>query len=114
MFRLEHGALDGLGLLDLDDQGRRFEHGGGIGQDGGADGLVVAVLHADAFTRMGLDEHVVAAVGQFPHGTGNETHPVLVILDFFRYTNLHLLTPATRFAILSSSCQQFVLFIQIL
>ena len=43
--------------------------------------------------------HVVAPPGQLPHRGRRQADAVFMILDFFRYTNVHDLTPSTPDAI---------------
>ena len=85
----QHGPLDGLWLLYLDDHLGRLEHGGGIGKDAGTGSFELLVFHSDTVASGRLHENLVAPMSQFTHGSRNEPYAVLVILDFLGYTNFH-------------------------
>ena len=94
----EHGALDGLRLLDLDDHLGRGEHGLGGVADLGAGVAVVIVARTDAATGGRLDEHLVTATGQLADTGRGQSDPTLVVLDFLRNTDVHVQAPLWAWA----------------
>ena len=89
MARLQARDLDGLRLLDLDDQVGLAEHGIGVGEDLRALGDVVGVADGRALPRPGLHDDLVAAIGQLAHARRGQRDAVLVGLDLGGDANLH-------------------------
>jgi hypothetical protein len=88
----EHLHLARLRLLDAEDQLRLLEHRGGVRQDARALRLVLGIRDRAADAGAGLDEHLVAALGQLTHAGRRDRHAVLVGLDLSRNADLHSLS----------------------
>ena len=58
--------------------------------DFGAGGLEVVVCDGRSFAGPRLDQHLVAVLDQFSDAGRGDGHPVLVVLDFGRDTDVHL------------------------
>ena len=92
----QHAALDGLRLLDLDDQFGTGEHLG-RGRDNARAGAAIGlVVHADALPGVVLDDHLVAMVDRLAHARRRQSHSVLQYLDFLRHTDAHGSLPASH------------------
>ena len=83
-------VLGGLRLLNLDDEVRTAPYFGGGGEDGGPGGHVFGVGDGAAFTRVGLDEHLMPGFSQSDGAAGYESYASLVIFDLFRNSNDHM------------------------
>ena len=85
--------LLGLRLLDLQHHVGLAEHRRGVGHDARALRLVIVVGDRAALAGAGLDEHLVAALGQLAHAGGRERDAVLVGLDLGGDADLHRAPP---------------------
>ena len=87
---VEHRALLGLGLLDLDDHLRPREHRFRIRGDGCPDAGVVRVVRTDAGPRPALYDGLVAVQDHLVHAVRGESHAVLVVLGLLGYADQHV------------------------
>src|SRR3954453_11532298 len=85
----EQGNLARLGLLDAEHQLGLGEDRCGVGRDPRALSGEVVVADRAALARAGLDDHLVALLGQLPDPDRRDRDPVLVRLDLRGYTNDH-------------------------
>ena len=85
----QHGALPGLGLLDLDHHLGPFEHLGGAGDDLGPGLPVQLVAQAYALPRAALHDNLVPVVGQLVDTARGQADPVFMGFYFFWYTDQH-------------------------
>ena len=86
---LEHGALDGLRLLDLDDHVGAIEDFCRRHNDRRARTAVGVVVHADALPGARLDDHVVPVRAHFAHALRRQADAVLEYLDFLGNADVH-------------------------
>jgi hypothetical protein len=85
----QHGPLDRLRLLDLDDHLARLEDLGARAGDVGAGLLVGDVVEAGTLAGAGLDDDLVAAGGELADDRGRGADPSLCGLDLARNTDAH-------------------------
>ena len=89
MVGTQAGALDGLGLLHLDDQLAGVEDlVGGTGDDR-TGLLVLTVREARPFSGAGLDDHLVAAGGQLTGSCRGQADPSFGCLDLCGNSDVH-------------------------
>ena len=81
--------LDGLRLLHLHDHLAGGEHFVGVRQNLRSDAGIHFVVQADGFAGLRLDEHFMAARGQFAHGGRRHADAIFVVLDFPGDTDAH-------------------------
>src|SRR5205823_11655384 len=82
-----------LRLLDLDDHLGGVEHLARHRCDASASADVIIVRHADALTRIVLDDRFVTVARELADRFGRQSDPVLQHLDFLGYTNAHERSP---------------------
>ena len=87
--RAQHGALDGLWLLDLDDHLGGIKDLGRGGEDLRASVYVVLIGGTNAVTGSGFNDHVVTVADEFAHAVGGQTNPVFTVLDFLWNADAH-------------------------
>ncbi len=87
--RLEHLALESLGLLDLDDHLRVAKNLRGGRDDGSAGVAIRVVVHADALPGGRLDDHLVAVSAQFPHAGRRQADAMLEDLRLLGNADAH-------------------------
>ena len=81
--------------------------GNDAGVVAGTDELRLPITtRADAEAGTRLDDDLVAVVGQFANARRGQTDPVLMILDFFRYTDQH--NPITSVVSPERACRNSV------
>lgn len=85
----QHCALDGLGLLDLDDHVGGGENVGRRGGDRRTGGDVILVGTHDAGAGIGLNQHLMAVGYRLGDTARGHPDPVFVILDLRGYTDKH-------------------------
>ena len=86
---LQHAALGGLRLLDLDDHLGAGKDVGGGGGDRGAGRLVGGVVKTDAQPCLGLDRHRVAGAHELTDAVRRQADAVLMNLDFLGNADTH-------------------------
>src|SRR5690349_18317291 len=94
--RPQHLSLHRLRLLDLDDHLRGIENLARRWSDSRARSHVIVVRHADALTRIVLDDRLVTVARELADRFGSQSHPVLQHLDFLGYTNTHERSPRSE------------------
>lgn len=87
--RAQHGALDWLGLLDLDDHLGLGENLGGSGQNIGAGSHIICIAEANAVSGTALDENSVVSCCQFTYTGRNHAYAIFMVFYLFRYTDNH-------------------------
>ena len=87
--RAQHGALDGLWFLDLDDHLGGIKDLGRGGEDFRARVHVVLIGGTNAVTGSGFDDHFVTVADEFAHAVGGQTDPVFTVLDFLWNADAH-------------------------
>ena len=87
--RLEHLALESLGLLDLDDHFRVAENLRRSRDDGSARVAVRVIVHSDTLPGGRLDDHLVAVSAQFPHAGSRKANAMLEDLGLLGNADAH-------------------------
>ena len=77
------------GFLHLDDHVALSIHLCGGGNNLGSCGYIILVCKTAAFTGSMLYHYLVTMLYQFGHTCGRHANAILIVLDFFRNTNLH-------------------------
>ncbi|MNF69260.1 hypothetical protein D3C84_511350 [compost metagenome] len=89
LVRAQHGALDRLGLLDLDDHLGLGENVCRGGQNFGSGSQIICVTEANAISCAALDENGMVSCCQFTYTGRNHAYAIFMVFYFLRYTDNH-------------------------
>ena len=93
VFRLQHGPLFGLGLLDLDDQLCGIENLPGRLKNSRSGLPIILVGKANGEASSGFHKHLMIVAAQLMNGSGCHAYTVFAVLDFPGYTDPHTQPP---------------------